>query len=53
MDDFLEPPDGELADMHYGTTTLNAETKRDPSHSLLSMDDRYRAMQKTISAKSS
>lgn len=51
MDDFLEPPDGDLADMHYGTTTLNAETKRDPY--LLSMDDRYRAMQKTVSAKSS
>ncbi|XP_019852891.1 PREDICTED: mesoderm induction early response protein 1 [Amphimedon queenslandica] len=52
MDDFLEPPDPDFPDLHYGTTTMAAEIKKDRSQHLL--DSRLRDnLQKTVTAKSS
>lgn len=53
MDDFLEPPDPDFPDLHYGTTTMSAEIKKDRSQQHL-LDNRLRDnLQKTVTAKSS
>ena len=52
MEDFLEPPDSDFPDIHYGTTTMSSEVKKDKSQH--SLDDRLRDnIPKTIIAKSS
>lgn len=51
MESYLDPPDTEFADLHYGSTTLSNEVKKDRSQIL--NDERMRQMQKAISAKSS
>ena len=52
MEELLEPPhSSEYADIHYGSTTLSTEIKRERSLHLL--DDRLRQASKAVSAKSS
>ena len=51
MESYLDPPDTEFTDLHYGSTTLSNEVKKDRSQIL--NDERMRQMQKAISAKSS
>ncbi len=40
MNDYLEPTSTTYPDLHYGTTTLNAELKKDKQTTAHSIDDR-------------
>ena len=51
MESYLDPPETEFTDLHYGSTTLSNEVKKDRSQIL--NDERMRQMQKAIAAKSS
>ena len=57
MDDYLDPPEPEFADLHYGSTTLNAEIKKDRTQQqtqhIIQMDEQLRHIQKPVTAKSS
>ncbi len=56
MNDYLEPSRTDYLDLHYGTTTLSAEIKKDRHASLQQVDARLNHtphLSKSISAKTS
>lgn len=51
MEKCLDPAEGDLTDIHYASTTLTAEVKRESTHHLLG-DQLKQMHQKTVSAGS-
>ena len=52
MEKCLDPAEGDLNDIHYASTTLTAEVKKESTHHLLG-DQLKQMHQKTVSASSS
>ena len=56
MNDYLDPSHTDYPDLHYGTTTLSAEVKKDRHASLQQVDARLNHtpnFSKSISARTS
>ena len=51
MDKYLDLPDSDFADLHYGSMTPTAEVKKESTQHLL--EERTRQYHKAVAAKSS